>query len=92
MPAQDAQAGAKERQEGYLTPFVIRPFVDRLIALGVLPTPEEGYIVFWPDLGTQTGAGEGGGSGRGPDAMVEICRWGRFLKWYPLTSFLSSEI
>jgi hypothetical protein len=37
-----------------LTPFVVRPFVDRLIALGILPVPEEGYVVFWPDLTTQS--------------------------------------
>lgn len=33
----------------YLTPKVICPFVDRLIAVGVLPEPE-GYTVRWPDL------------------------------------------
>jgi len=39
----------RDRQSGYLTPRVIVPFVDRLIALGVLPEPEE-YTVYWPDL------------------------------------------
>ena len=31
---------------------MVRPFVDRLIALGVLPQPltEDGYFVSWPDL------------------------------------------
>lgn len=45
----------KERQWNYLTPRLIIPFVDRLIAYGVLPEPEE-YHVFWPDLTSQTGA------------------------------------
>lgn len=39
------------RRNEYLTPYVIRPTVDRLIALGVLPQPVE-YQVFWPDLNT----------------------------------------
>jgi hypothetical protein len=37
------------RQEDYISPMVIRPFVDRLIAIGVLPEPSS-YTVFWPDL------------------------------------------
>lgn len=39
----------KERQENYLTPRVVVPFVDRLIMAGVLPEPK-GYTVEWPDL------------------------------------------
>lgn len=38
-----------ERQNGYITPRLIRPFVDRLIQYGVLPEPSE-YQVSWPDL------------------------------------------
>lgn len=37
------------RQNDYLTPLVVRPFVDRLIAFGTLPEPKE-YFVEWPDL------------------------------------------
>lgn len=43
----------KERQETYLTPRLIAPFVDRLIHLGVLPPPERFYVS-WPDLTSQT--------------------------------------
>lgn len=42
----------RARQNFYLTPRVIVPFVDRLIAVGVLPEPAEGYSVVWPDLET----------------------------------------
>jgi len=35
----------------YLNPFVIVPTIDRLVALGVLPEPEE-LCVDWPDLNT----------------------------------------
>lgn len=48
------------RREQYLTPFVVNPFVDRLIHLGILPPPEETsdvtgrpvYDTKWPDVAT----------------------------------------
>lgn len=40
------------RQQKYLTPYVVRPTIDRLIQVGVLPQPKE-YSVKWPDLNTQ---------------------------------------
>jgi hypothetical protein len=43
----------KERQDSWITPRLIRPFINRLIALGVLPAPK-GYSVKWPDLSSQT--------------------------------------
>lgn len=43
----------RERQNGYITPRMVVPLVDRLIALGILPVPE-GYSVWWPDLTSQT--------------------------------------
>lgn len=39
------------RREKYLTPYVIRPFIDRMIAFGVLPEPAE-YVIEWPDTNT----------------------------------------
>ncbi len=41
------------RQNKYLTPMEIRPFIDRLIMVGVLPEPKQ-YMVKWPDLNTST--------------------------------------
>ena len=40
------------RQNYYLTPCIISPVVDRLIAMRVLPVPSDGYEVTWPDLGS----------------------------------------
>lgn len=41
----------RKRQVRYLTPFVIRPMIDRFIALGILPRPKDGeYEVYWPDV------------------------------------------
>jgi hypothetical protein len=38
-----------KRQEGYISPMIIRPFIDRLLAFGVLPEVKE-YFIDWPDL------------------------------------------
>lgn len=43
----------KFRQKYYISPRVIAPFVDRLIRLGVLPTPD-GFSIDWPDLTSQS--------------------------------------
>ena len=38
-----------KRRENYLTPFVVRSFIDRLMLFGVLDDVED-YNVIWPDL------------------------------------------
>lgn len=51
---QDSSAWAnrlKRRQNKYLTPKVIRPFLNRLIELGILPKPST-IKVWWPDMQT----------------------------------------
>jgi len=45
----------RDRQNRYLTPRVVVPFINRLISLGVLPQPEE-YTVVWPDLAAMSDA------------------------------------
>lgn len=41
----------RSREKDYITPRIICPFVDRLIAMGCLPEPgEAGYSVEWPDI------------------------------------------
>ncbi len=54
--SQDAStwnARLHDRQVNYVTPRIIVPFMDRLIALGILPEPK-GYSVVWPDLDSLT--------------------------------------
>jgi uncharacterized protein len=54
---QDSRAWNKRvarRQSLYVTPMLLRPFVDRMIAYGVLPKPKVEYFVDWPDLNTPT--------------------------------------
>jgi hypothetical protein len=39
----------EDRRNDFAGPSVVRPFVDRLIALGTLPTPSD-YYVRWPEI------------------------------------------
>lgn len=41
------------RQTAYVTPMIIRAYIDRLQMIGVLPETEE-YFVDWPDLNAPT--------------------------------------
>lgn len=38
------------RHDIHVTPNILRPFVDRLINMGILPKPKLGYKVKWPDI------------------------------------------
>jgi hypothetical protein len=38
------------RQNGHCTVRIVVPLIDRLIAVGVLPTPQKKYTLVWPDL------------------------------------------
>jgi hypothetical protein len=39
------------RRTDWAEPYVVRPFIDRLIEYGYLPRPKEDYWVVWPKLG-----------------------------------------
>ncbi len=43
----------RRRQTKYVEPVILRPFVHRLVAMGILPRPEE-ILVDWPDLDSPT--------------------------------------
>lgn len=38
-------ARVEERRNRFVTPFIVRQLIDRLISLGLLPTPRDGYKV-----------------------------------------------
>ena len=40
----------QDRRNEYAGPMVVRPLVDRFIKHGILPTPEKGYEIFWPQI------------------------------------------
>jgi hypothetical protein len=40
-----------ERREQYVDPMILRPFIQKLIDVGVLATPgQDGFIITWPSL------------------------------------------
>jgi hypothetical protein len=39
-----------ERRQDYVEPFIVRPFIDRLIELQIISEPAEEYEVDWPEL------------------------------------------
>jgi len=44
-----------ERQQNYLTPYLVRPFLTRLVQIGALPEPQNGvFRIDWQDLNTMT--------------------------------------
>jgi len=48
----DWKESLKARQQHHCTPNIICLFVDRMITVGVLRPPKEGYSVKWPELET----------------------------------------
>lgn len=42
------------RRNMYITPHIIRPTIDRLIQVGALPKPKDGYSIKWTPLATLT--------------------------------------
>lgn len=75
------------RREVYLTPHVVRPFIDRLMDLGILIRVEK-YFVDWADLGTQTDKEKAENTRLWADAMA---KWvaGDVGSVIPLQEFLS---
>lgn len=54
--SQDARAWndrLMRRQREYLTPFLVQPLIERLVAVGALPEPKT-LTISWPDLNTTT--------------------------------------
>lgn len=94
--SQDDQAWndrLRQRQSDHVTPRIIVPFVDRLIALGVLPEPEE-YAVDWPDLTSQSEQEKATVAVTKTDAMVKYIAGNGEALMNPLdfmTRFLGME-
>jgi len=43
-------ATVEARRKQHCEPTIVRPFIDRLTKVGILPEPKDGYSVEWPDL------------------------------------------
>lgn len=71
--SQDARAWyavLKHRQNSYVTPRIIVPFVDRLIQVGVLPVPDS-YGVKWTDIAILTEAERAEVASKQTDTMAK---------------------
>ncbi len=76
--AQDVKTWNKrvaQRQTNYVSPFVIRPLIDRLLMFGVLPEVK-GYFIEWPDLNAPTDKDKAEVSKVQTDAMAKYMQGG----------------
>lgn len=65
------------RRTDYVTPFVLSPFIQRCIDLGVVPEPgEEGFHVFWPDLNSPTDKDKAEVGARRSEALAKYVQSG----------------
>lgn len=80
----------RSRQNGFITPRIIIPFIDRLIDLGVLPEPES-YSVVWPDLDALTDDEKAQVAERRSRAMMNYTTGG-VETILPLVDFLTREL
>lgn len=54
MNVEDWNSKVMGRRQGHCTSRIIEPFINRLINIGVLPIPAQGYIVKWPNIVSQS--------------------------------------
>ncbi len=67
----------RTRQTKYMTPFLIRPAIDRFIAIGILPAPAEGeFIVNWPDLSSPSDADKAQNANMTTDTLQKYVQGG----------------
>jgi hypothetical protein len=88
--SQDSKNWSKrvgERQNEYLTPHVVRPFVERLIAIGQLPKPKEQLQITWQDMLTPSDQEKADVAKSRTSAMKDYVM-GEVEAIYPLKHFL----
>jgi len=52
--ANEWKSFCKNRRDEFAEPEIVRPFVDKMIELGVLPKPKQDYSIEWQDLYSQS--------------------------------------
>jgi hypothetical protein len=79
------------RQDIHVTPNILRPFVDRLVLMNILPEPGEGvmeYKVRWPDVYAISEKDRADITGKLVRALAEYVRSGA-SKAFPFLQFLT---
>jgi uncharacterized protein len=74
----------RERQVKYLEPMVIIPFVDRMVAFGVLPKPDKPLRVDWYDLNTMSDKDRADIALKKSQALMQYAASGCYLLIRPL--------
>ena len=85
--SQDASnwiARVEQRQKQFAEPVIIRPFIDRLIQMRVLPTPPDGYFVEWPSLFPEDEGARADRIDKFASALAKIAGPGQVLTTFPL--------
>lgn len=70
------------RQRMYLEPMLIRPFFNRLIALGVLPKPAK-VLIKWKDLNVATDKDQADVGMKRTQSLLQYVTSGAFLMYRP---------
>jgi len=80
----------RNRQNVYITPGIIIPFITRLVMLGVLPRPT-GLRIKWPDMDSMTRAQQGTLAQTRTAAMAQYTQ-ADIQSWFPPHEFLTREL
>ena len=81
----------KTRRHKYITPLIIVPFIDRMILIGVLPKPEQGYKVSWNEQDTLRPPEQSNVAAKRAEAMERYARSG-LEKYMSFEEFLVREL
>lgn len=79
------------RQNNYITPRLIVPFIDRLIMVGVLPEPKS-FQVVWPDMNSLTLEEQADISSKRTEAMAKFVAGGVGDELMTQQDFLTREL
>lgn len=75
------------RHTTHVTPNIIRPLIDRLIAMGVVPAPQRPYVIRWPDIYSVSETDRADITGKMVRALSEYVRSGAWRIFPPLQFF-----
>lgn len=66
------------RRTAYVNPFILVPFINRMVAFGILPKPEALHIV-WPDLNTLSDADKATVAEKKTNSLIKYVQGGVHL-------------
>jgi len=76
-----------ERRKSFAQPVILEPFIDRLIEVGILPEPKEGYDIKWPDIEALSEKDQADVAKVKTEAICSYVRWGAEMMITPFQYF-----